>query len=147
MKNFLIRLKVVPVIVLVVAVVTILFSAFEGSIYPILSGRTLYSLMNEEKIKEKAKKTEETTPVDNLIEVTVVPVGDGEVDINNASLEELDSLPGVGEIKSKDIVSQREKMNGFTTLEDIMCTEGIGEGILEKILPYIKISLPGNSQK
>ena len=93
------------------------------------------------------KKTDETTSADNLIEVNVVPEGDGEVDINNASLEELDSLPGVGEMRAKEVVSQRAKMNGFTTLEDIMCTEGIGEGVFDKILPYIKVSPVQNFQK
>ena len=63
MKNFFIRLKVVPVIILAVTVLTILFSAFEWSVYPILYGKTLYSLMNEEEVKEKVKKTDETTSI------------------------------------------------------------------------------------
>jgi len=77
--------------------------------------------------------------------VTVVPMGKGEVDINNATAEELDTLPQIGAVRARAIVEQREKMNGFTTLEDIMCTNGIGEGVFEELLLYIKIDSMQNN--
>ncbi len=132
MKNFLKRLKVVPFIVLSVAVFTILFSVFQEPALVLFYDRTLQSFTD--------KGNDELPEVnEGEIEVTVVPMGEGEVDINNATAKELDTLPQIGPVRAKAIVEQREKMNGFTTLEDIMCTNGIGEGVFEKLLPNIRI--------
>ena len=138
MKNFFKRLKAVPVIILLIAVFTILFSVFEKPILILLKQSSLHSFMNNP--NPKTEDVQSVPQEGKVVEVTVVPVGDGEIDINNASAEMLDTLPEIGSVRAKAIVEQREKMNGFTTLEDIMCAEGIGEGLYKKILPYIKIN-------
>ncbi len=66
-------------------------------------------------------------------------IGSGDIDINKATAEELDSLPGIGEKRAQAIIEQRIKMGGFSTLRDIICTEGIGAEIYNEIEPYIKI--------
>ncbi len=66
-------------------------------------------------------------------------IGEGDVDINKATAEELESLPGIGPKKAQAITEQRTKMGGFSTLRDIMCTEGIGLTTYEEIKSYIKI--------
>lgn len=55
------------------------------------------------------------------------------IDINTADEKELDSLPGVGPSKAKDIISYREKNGGFKSIEDIKNVKGIGESSFEKI--------------
>ncbi len=66
--------------------------------------------------------------------------GTGEIDINNASAEVLDTLPGIGKGLSRAIVEQRIKMGGFTTPEDLVCTKGIGIKTYNKLKKYIKVS-------
>lgn len=71
--------------------------------------------------------TEESNEENNLI------------NINTASLEELITLPGLGESKAKEIISYREKNGNFTSIENIKNVTGIGEAIFEKIKDYITV--------
>ncbi len=61
------------------------------------------------------------------------------IDINTADEKELDSLPGVGPSKAKDIISYREKNGGFKSIEDIKNVKGIGESSFEKIKDKITV--------
>ena len=54
---------------------------------------------------------------------------EGQVDVNSASLEELDKLQGIGEVKAQAIVDSRP----FETLDDLINVYGIGEVTLENI--------------
>lgn len=60
------------------------------------------------------------------------------ININTASLEELMSLPSIGESKAKSIIEYREK-SIFNTIDDIMNVSGIGEALFKKIKEYITI--------
>lgn len=65
--------------------------------------------------------------------------GDGLININTASKEELMTLPGIGESKADDIISYRESHGQFTDVTDIMNIPGIKEGIYNKISEKIKV--------
>ncbi len=66
--------------------------------------------------------------------------GDGKVNLNTASLEELMTLPGIGQSKAEDIISWREENGGFDSVEDIMQIQGIKEGIFSRIEDRIKVN-------
>lgn len=55
------------------------------------------------------------------------------VNINTAQVEELCTLPGIGESKAADIIAYREKQGAFTCKEDIMKVSGIKNSLYEKI--------------
>lgn len=61
------------------------------------------------------------------------------VNINTADLNQLETLPGVGETTARAIISYREKSGGFTRIEDIMNVAGIKEGRFEAIREFITI--------
>lgn len=65
--------------------------------------------------------------------------GDGKVNINTASEEELLTLPGIGLSKAEDIISWRETNGPFDCVEDIMNIRGIKEGVFSKIEDRIKV--------
>lgn len=60
------------------------------------------------------------------------------VNINNATLEELMTLTGIGESKAKNIIAYREKEK-FKTIEDIKNISGIGDALFEKIKDRIVV--------
>jgi competence protein ComEA len=62
---------------------------------------------------------------------------DGRIDINRASAEELETLPGIGMAKAKLIVDDREKNGPFHSADDLLRVKGIGPKLLEKMKPSI----------
>ena len=61
------------------------------------------------------------------------------ININTATESELQSIPGVGEVKAKSIIIYREKNGGFKKIEEIKSVDGIGEKTFEKIKEFIKL--------
>jgi competence ComEA-like helix-hairpin-helix protein len=59
------------------------------------------------------------------------------VNINKASAEELQKLPGIGPAYSKRIIEWRKEHGEFTTVEQLLEIRGIGPVRLEKIRPLI----------
>ncbi len=64
----------------------------------------------------------------------------GLININTATLEELDSLPGIGEAKAKSIIEFRNKNGSFHSYEDLLYVPGIGDAILQQIKQYISVN-------
>lgn len=62
------------------------------------------------------------------------------IDINYATAEELETLPGIGPTLAIRIVQYREQNGPFQTIEDIMNVSGIGPATFEKIKDYIFVS-------
>ena len=66
------------------------------------------------------------------------------LDLNQATVEELDALPGVGPAIARRIVAFREKNGAFKRIEDLMNVRGIGEKTFLRLRDRItvKASLP-----
>lgn len=60
------------------------------------------------------------------------------ININQASLGELQTLTGIGESKARAIIEYRNN-NRFNKIEDIMNVLGIGEALFEKIKDHISV--------
>ena len=59
------------------------------------------------------------------------------MNINTASAEELDGLPGIGPVLAQRIVDEREANGPYTGAEDLTRVEGIGQAIVESIQDHI----------
>lgn len=61
------------------------------------------------------------------------------VNINTATIKELDSLPGIGPTMAKRIDEYRQSKGAFTSIEDIKHVKGISDGVFKKLRDKITI--------
>ncbi len=67
------------------------------------------------------------------------PTGDGLISINNGTLEELMTLPGIGESIAKSIINYRIEHEGFKSLEELKQVPGIKDVKYKDIMDLIKL--------
>jgi competence protein ComEA len=63
----------------------------------------------------------------------------GVVNINTASAEELQLLPGVGKAKASAILQTRKERGGFKSVEELGLVKGIGATLVEKLRPHVSV--------
>lgn len=68
---------------------------------------------------------------------TVASVSNTTVNLNSATLEELDSLPRVGPVLARKILDYRLAHGGFRSVDELDRVSGIGPATLEKLRPLI----------
>ncbi len=71
--------------------------------------------------------------------VTTLPQNKGPININTATCEELQTLPGIGEVIAQRIVDYRTENGNFQTVQDIANVDGIGAKRLEDIIDLITV--------
>lgn len=64
---------------------------------------------------------------------------DSLININRASLEQLEELPGIGPSTAQKIIDYRNDIGEFNLIEDIMNVPGIGEATFENIRELITV--------
>jgi comEA protein len=89
----------------------------------LLAGNTAYAAGQAKSAGRKAA-TALTTPVN----------------INTATVAQLEALPGVGAKTAELIIEHRQKNGGFKKIEDLMNVKGIGEKSFLKLKPMITVS-------
>ncbi|MDO6565474.1 helix-hairpin-helix domain-containing protein [Alteromonas sp. 1_MG-2023] len=62
------------------------------------------------------------------------------IDLNIASVEELQTLPGVGVSKAKAIIAYRQDVGPFMEIAQITEVKGIGEKMLSKLKGYVVVN-------
>lgn len=62
------------------------------------------------------------------------------VDLNQATLEELVEIPGIGPTMAQRILDWRDEHGPFERVDDLLKVKGIGEKSFEKLKPYVKVS-------
>ena len=66
-------------------------------------------------------------------------LGNRKININKATTEELVLLPGIGETLAQRIIAYRQIHGNFSSIDDILNVEGIGEGKFSQISKYITV--------
>ncbi len=64
------------------------------------------------------------------------------VNLNTATAEELDVLPGIGPVLAQRIIEYRENQGGFQTAEEIVNVSGIGEKTYAKLANLVEVGEP-----
>lgn len=61
------------------------------------------------------------------------------VSLNAATLEDLDTLPGVGPVTAQAILDWRTQNGGFTSVDELLDVDGIGPKTFEKLKPMVTL--------
>lgn len=87
----------------------------------------------DEPVVDLVQKSEETTETETPVEPQIV-------DLNKANIEQLTTLPGVGEKLAQAIIEFREANGPFQTIEDLTRVSGIGPAKFDKMKHLITIT-------
>ncbi|PTV46147.1 transporter [Acinetobacter oleivorans] len=63
---------------------------------------------------------------------SVMTDSSGQVHLNQANIDELQKLKGIGEKKAQAIIEYRQKNGGFKNIDEFKSVKGIGPAIFEK---------------
>jgi competence protein ComEA len=72
-------------------------------------------------------------------EATAGAVPGGKVHLNSATLEQLDTLPGVGPITGQQILDYRSANGAFQSVDELDAVPGIGPATLEQLRPLVDL--------
>lgn len=103
------------------------------------SEMVIYVYSNEEIKNSKnnlscdATCSTEIIEVNNCIEKTDTKNKSSLVNINTATIEDLQTLDGIGESKAKSIINYRNEFGNFNSIEDIKNVSGIGDSLFVQI--------------
>ena len=83
--------------------------------------------------KQEGGVTEGNSEKGNSSNTTLSNLKQGTVNINTATLEELQTIKGIGKKKAEAILQYRKEHGAFRTKEDLLQVKGIGKKALEAI--------------
>jgi len=84
-------------------------------------------------IKKKGEKERQDLPINNNKKQNNSYVNKNKININSATLEQLKTLPGIGDVKAKSIIDYRTKKGVFRTVNDLLNVKGIGNSTLDNL--------------
>jgi competence protein ComEA len=77
------------------------------------------------------------TPLPGTALPASTPAGK-KINLNTATLEELDSLPGIGPVLAQRIIDFRQTYGPFQSVDDLLRVKGIGSALLDKIRDLVE---------
>lgn len=79
-----------------------------------------------------------------LLAAAAAPAADdgrlvGVVNVNTATVEELQLLPGIGETRARAIVAARQQRGSFKSVDELVDVKGIGQASLARLRPFVRV--------
>ncbi|MGB8954250.1 MAG: ComEA family DNA-binding protein [Tumebacillaceae bacterium] len=68
-----------------------------------------------------------------------VATADGKVNLNTATVEELDKLPGIGSTRANAIVQYRKEQGRFLQVDDLKNVPGFGVKLVDQVRDKVKV--------
>ena len=62
------------------------------------------------------------------------------LDLNRASVAELDGLPGIGPVLARRIVEHRREHGRFRRVEELRGVRGVGPRLIERLKPRVTVT-------
>lgn len=109
----------------------------------IISYQEPVSVMQENAPKDDLEQIESVKEesTDSLVEIPEEEIAVSfPLELNTATRQELEEIPGIGEVLAQRMVDYREHLNGYDSLEQLLEIQGIGEQTYLKIIPYLYIT-------
>lgn len=110
--------------------------------YVLQDGQKIYIPNKEDKVKLESKAYITSESGNNVIIQTVSTEkngGNGKVNINTATQNELEDLPGIGPSIASRIIEYREQNGKFNKIEDLQNVKGIGDAKFNNIKEYVMV--------
>ena len=112
-------------------VLTCIFAAFTLGLF---AGRNF----NKTPVTIRALPAATEAPAEPLVEDTA-PTQPKILDLNTATSDQLQTLPGIGPVLAERILSYRQELGSFTSVGQLMNVAGIGEKKLEELWDHVTI--------
>lgn len=77
-----------------------------------------------------------------LIAISFAVVGEELLDLNTATVEQLEALPGIGRVLAERIVDTRNAAGGFRSVQDLDAVPGIAKKRIAQISPWVQVLSP-----
>ena len=69
------------------------------------------------------------------------------ININTATSEELQQVPGIGPVTAEKILTMRKSYGRFKSVDDLLAIKGLGKKRLEKMRKYLTVGKPSTSKQ
>ncbi len=88
-------------------------------------------------------RDEQTILVPRLGQIAAAGAAEGPlVNINTATVDELETLPGIGEVRGKRIIDSRQEDGPFTSVDELLERELVPTSVFEEIADMVTVGLP-----
>ena len=64
----------------------------------------------------------------------------GKLDLNRATADQIEALPGIGAVKAAAILAVRDNRGGFASMEELEEVRGIGPALVKKLEPLVVLN-------
>lgn len=103
------------------------------------NGQVLYIPIGDEQQPAEYPLPGNVQPKEQDSIATKTDSNNGKINLNTASVTDLQNLPGIGEKRAQDIINERENLGGFKNVTDLQEVSGIGEKTFAKLEPLVTV--------